>query len=135
MIEDSNYFGKQRVKIIKLVEVGEEAHKHVSSGDANNNDETQIHKESQDNPVTLDSEPESDGPTGGQKEGVDESRSEVSNFSLSVGDDMRQLKDMKAKITEKHTPGSISFLKATSLIISALLIALVCKHFFDFAIL
>lgn len=54
------------------------------------------------------------------------SRSEASNVSVgsAIGEDVRQLKDMKAKISEKNTPSSILSLQRITLIIGAVLIAL-----------
>jgi len=121
MIEDSNFIGNLKIRVLKLVEVGEENRKQASS-EVNNNDETQIN-----NPATL--EYELDEHDDEHRESIEDARSEASNFSLSVGEDMRQLKDMKAKISEKHTPASISFLQTTSFIVCALLISIVSIQF------
>jgi len=123
MIEDSIFLERLKIRVIKLVEVAEGDHKQATS-EVHNNDDTQVHKESQDSPITLQSQSD-DERQNEHKESIEESRSEVSNFSLSMGEDMRQLKDMKAKISEKRTPASVSFLRTTTLIISALLISLV----------
>jgi len=119
LIDDSNLLGNLKFKVLKLVEVAEGNHKQDYSEAHINNDETQIYKESQESPLHLENGSEDE-----HKEGIEESRSEASNFSLTMGDDMRQLKDMKAKISERRTPASVSFLKTTTLLISALLISL-----------
>jgi len=143
LIEDSNFLGKLRIKIIKLVEVADSSTKQVHSAVNNDTDETPIHRESEDNlkskkqhlkPTLYPSskvthESASDNGAEADDEQQIEARSEASNFSLMMGEDMRQLKDMKAKISEKNTPSSITFLKATSLIMAVLLIALTGKLF------
>ena len=47
--------------------------------------------------------------------------------ATSANDDMRQLKDFKALISEKTVPKSIKILKRTVLVLVAILIILTCK--------
>jgi len=62
------------------------------------------------------------------EETLSEAASNTSMGSVAI-DDIRQLKDMKAQISEKKVPSSISSLQkiAFSLIIS--LVVLTCKHY------
>ena len=49
LIEDSNFLGRLRIKIIKFVEVSDSNNKQVHSAVNNNTDETPIHQESEEN--------------------------------------------------------------------------------------
>jgi len=121
LVDDSNILGRVKYRVLKLVEVVEDANKQAQS-QAADNDETDLQKESQHNLEGESEELPSEGDE--QREKIEETRSEASNFSLSMGEDLRQLKDMKAKISEKNTPASITFLKTTGFVICAMLIGL-----------
>jgi len=121
LVDESNLLGRVKFRVLKLVEVVEDANKQAHS-QAADNDETDLQKESQPNPDLASEEASVDEDE--QREGIEETRSEASNFSLSMGEDLRQLKDMKAKISEKNTPSSISFLKTAGFVVCAMLIGL-----------
>jgi len=46
-----------------------------------------------------------------------------------MGDDIRQLKDMKAKISEKNIPSSIASIRLVSLVLVALVIVITCNSY------
>ncbi len=115
IVEDSIFLDKVHVKILKFNEVNDESGKNVKT---NMEYDMQNMKGSKKDEGTGSQEHDTDD--------VEATRSEASNVSMSsaMGDDIRQLKDMKAKISEKNTPSSIASLQLISFVLTGILIAL-----------
>lgn len=116
IVEDSVFLDKLHVKILKFNEVNDESGKNAKTNMMEY--DMQNMKNSKQNEGTGSQEHDTDD--------VEATRSEASNVSMSsaMGDDIRQLKDMKAKISEKNTPSSIASLQLISFVLTAILITL-----------
>jgi len=111
------FLNKVHVKILKFNEVNDDSSKNAKQ---NIMEEYAL--------MDMKNSNKHDNGTGSQEheDDVDETRSAASNVSMSsaMADDVRQLKDMKAKISEKNTPSSIASLQLISMILTAVLVAL-----------
>lgn len=123
-IIDENEFGDQRVQILKFVEVDEnEEIKQQKSGVENQekSDDQAINRNAS-GKQQMEAEQNNNNPI---DEGNNNQSDRDSNYSgQSVNDDMRQLKDFKALISEKTEPKSIRILKRTVWILMLVVIVM-----------
>jgi len=126
LIEDDFFLEKLKMKVFKIVDLGEDNAGKNNGYSENIHTESHVHRESQFHETEVEEQDDEKGTSD-----VDELRSEGINSSIAdgeadeAGEESRKLKDIKVKIAEKSTPYSIIFLRMTSLILCTLLITIV----------